>query len=434
MRDAVTRSGRALALALLVSLAWIGCSAIERESKRSEAYDQMRSGDLALEQERYEDARDAFGRALAILKSIEDTAGMASALVGRGMAWAGLHRHGEAVNDFEGALELHAAEGAVGDPWRGMVQSLVGESRSAFSQWAEAVAAYEEALRIYEGAYGPADPRLVRSLASLAWSWNVRGDYQKAQTYLDRASAITGKPGFDDAMLKAGVMFSRADLLTRVGRYAEALDQARRALDLARSRLAPDHPFVGSLLNSVGYGYLRTGDAQQALDQFRASLEIFESQSGPKSLDASTVTDSVGEALRELGRFEESLAMHEKALGVRRSFIDRDTDGTAWMIDNIGRAKAGLGRLEEAIVDFDRAASMTRAIHGPGHPDEARELRHKGSALCSLGRADEARRNLEQALEILERRVGADHPDAVDTRKLIESCGAASGAHVAGPV
>lgn len=423
MRISTPRFARIPTLVAALSLTWLGCSAIEREGKRSEAYEQLRSGDLALEQERYADARDAFGRAYAILKSIGENGGAASALVGRGMAWAGLERHGEAVDDYRTALELHAVEGSAEDPWRGMVFSLIGESRRGFSQWGEAVTAYAESLRIHERAHGPEDPRVLRPLVSLAWCATVRADYRKAQAYFDRATALTGKPGYDDPVIKTAVVIGRAELLMHLGRLDEALQLARRGLDRARSRLAPDHPIVASALNATGYAYLRTGQHLEALEHFEASLGIFEARRGAKSMDAATVTDSVGEAKRELGRFAEALSLHEKALEIRRSFIDRDTDGTAWMIDNLGRAKAGLGRYQEAIADYDRAASMTRAIHGPGHPDEARELRHKGDALCSLKRADEARRSLEQALEILNRHYGADHPDVVDTRKLIDGCG-----------
>ncbi|MBW2278410.1 MAG: hypothetical protein JRF63_13025, partial [Deltaproteobacteria bacterium] len=70
MRVSTTSSIGALALVTLLALACASCQAIERESKRSEAYAQMQRGELALDQERYEDAHAAFGRAYEILKAI----------------------------------------------------------------------------------------------------------------------------------------------------------------------------------------------------------------------------------------------------------------------------------------------------------------------------------------------------------------------------
>jgi len=432
MRETIGKVTGAIVLA--AALAALGCGAIERESKRSEAYAEMQSGDLALEQQRYADAREAFDRAYEILKSIRDTAGAASALVGRGMAEAGLERHEEAVTDYDRALKLHSVEGAADDPWRGMVFGLIGESRSALAMWREAIAAHEESLRIYERAHGPEDPRILRALLNLAWAANVCADYEKARGHLDRAAAITGKPGFDDAMLAAAVMVARSELLLNLGRREEALDQARRGLETARARLAPDHPVVGTALNALGYGYLRNGDAKQALEQFEAARKIFEARSGPESMDAATVIDSEGEARRDLGQLAGALALHERALAIKRSIGDRDTDATAWIIDNIGRAKLGLGRNEEAIAEFERAAAIVGAIHGPDHPDVARELRHQARALCALGRADEARRAVEQALAILGRYFGADHPDVVETRAIVSGCAPGSGADGAGTV
>jgi len=425
MRTRVHGRTVAIAIAALLALALAGCDAIERESKRSEAAEQMQRGYLALEQERYEDARSAFGTAYGIYKSIRDTLPAAHALVGRGMAAAGLERHEEAIADLGSALKLHAVDGSADDPLRAQILSLIGDSQGQISRWSEAVAAFEQALEIEQRAHGGEDPRSVRLLIGLVWAWDARADYKKAQGYLDRATAITGKPGYDDVVLTSFVSYARVQVLSHVGRRQEALELAQRTLLKARERLAPDHNVISTGMNLLGYCYLEIGRAEEALAQFEGARGILVKRYGERSSEAATVTDSVGEAKRELGRFAEALALHEQALEVKRAAGAGDTDEVAWLVDNIGRAKLGLGRFDEAIADFDRAMGMVRTIHGPGHPDEARELAHKGRALCAKGRADAARAQLDQALEILGTHFGPDHPDAVEVTKQIETCSAA---------
>jgi tetratricopeptide (TPR) repeat protein len=419
----VTRTCTIAACILLAQLV-CGCDAMERANKRAEAEAELARAELALEQERLEDALAAFGRAFEIFRQIRETAGAARALTGRGLAAAGLERHERAVADFERARGLMRKAGEADESWLGMVHNLEGESLSALARWPAAERVFAQGLAAHERAYGKDDPRLLWSLRGLGWVAASRAEYDPALALLDRVESIITKTGYDDTIQVVACRRLRAEVLLRLGRYDEALSVARAALAKARARLAPDHTSIAACHNAVGYGLLRRGDAAAALEQFTAGRQILAGRFGESHLHTATMLDSEGEAKRELGRFEAALALHEQALGIRESRLAWDNDGTAWMIDNIGRAKLGLSRNEEALADFERAARMVEAIHGPlHHPDLARELHHQGLALLALGRPDRARSALHEALAIREQQLGGDHPEVKETREAIASLG-----------
>lgn len=145
----------------------------------------------------------------------------------------------------------------------------LGRAAAARRDYASAVAHLEEAARLAPDAAAIRYP--------LAMAWRGLGDFEKAQSWLDRsgggAGAGAGVALPDPLMAEVGTALRSPQVHWDLGLYAgargdwpEAVEQFREAV-----RMAPDLPAVR--LN-LGLALNRTGDARAALAQFEEAVGL----------------------------------------------------------------------------------------------------------------------------------------------------------------
>jgi DNA-binding SARP family transcriptional activator len=189
------------------------------------------------------------------------------------------------------------------------------------------------------------------------------GSYQEAEAQLRHALELFGQLG--DTLGRAHTYRGLAWVLDKQDRVAEALDCARRSLDLAET--AEERAATAYGLNSVGWLLTRFGDYEQALTVCRRALDL----------------------QRELG----------------------DLDGQANALESLGYACHHLGRHAEAIAAYEQALPLLRQTGARFF--EADTLAHLGDARLAAGDSDAARDCWQQALAILD---DLRHPDAARVR------------------
>ncbi|GAB3312090.1 serine/threonine-protein kinase [Luteimonas notoginsengisoli] len=111
--------------------------------------------------------------------------------------------------------------------------------------------------------------RNYNSLAIVDWE---RGDIEAALHNLDRAIAISRKPGH--AQLLAGQLFNRAMILHAVGRDAEARLQLHESLRLRQGLPGHHAGLVGDTLRLLGETNAALGDAATAEQQLRQARSL----------------------------------------------------------------------------------------------------------------------------------------------------------------
>ena len=159
-----------------------------------------------------------------------------------------------------------------------------------------------------------------------------------------------------------------AAALHAVGRNAEALELARRAIELDPASAAAR--ITAAFIEGAISGY------EVALAQIDALLVP-----APGDLTALAARTY---CLLQLERFDEAAATAERGLVL--------APGNGLLLQSLGCALRGLGRFDEAFGAFDRAYAL-------GH-DRASTLVLKASGLLEAGNLDEARRTFEAALEL----------------------------------
>jgi tetratricopeptide (TPR) repeat protein len=214
---------------------------------------------------------------------------------------------------------------------------------------AAAVAAFEEARRIYAAAQDAAG--MARSLLDLGFARWTAGDPVEAQKMYDSALGIFRRVG--DERGAAIALNNVAIFRWREGKLAEA----RRTWEqsLAAYRTIGDRQGVARLLNNIA-----------------------------------TVVEMQGDLARATSMYEEALATHREA-GERRAM--------AIGLLNLGRIASERGDLGRALHDYDQAMALNQATGERSRV--AYNLHHIAEVRYAEGNLAEARKKDEEALAIL---------------------------------
>lgn len=144
------------------------------------------------------------------------------------------------------------------------------------------------------------------------------------------------------------------DLLRKIGRYTEAIEQYEKAAD--RFRRLDAREGLNEALTGRAQALEALGRNAEAGAAYRELL-LEQRRVGDRAGEADTL-DRIGGQSWKLGLYEESLAAHEEALAIYRELGDRA--GVALIVDNLGRLLENLGEYGKARERFEEALAMQR--------------------------------------------------------------------------
>jgi len=284
--------------------------------------------------------------------------------------------------DYRSDLSLWA-DTAAKRPGHARAQVNLGNALLTRGRVSEAVARYEEALRVE-----PDSPEAHNSLGN-AWveagqlpqavgeyerALRRRPNYSEAENDLgyalfrlgesDRAmvhfrAALRLRPDYPDAHYNLGLALAFS------GRIPEAIPQFGEAVRL--------DPSKADFHNNLAVALASTGHLPEAIEQYEEVLKL--------RPDSAEGQNNLGAAWAEAGRWPEAIAHYQEALRLQPGFAKARS--------NLGLAFANTGRLPEALVQLEQALRLD-----PGAADAHYNI---GLALRALGRADEAKFHFDEA-------------------------------------
>ncbi|MEM9452818.1 MAG: serine/threonine-protein kinase [Myxococcota bacterium] len=236
---------------------------------------------------RLDEAREAFTRAVTLMRTRPETTDLAKAHHTLGLSLA-------ALGDMAGAEEQFASEIAIQEQLLGARHPEVGQARKSLGgtlylsgQLPAAVPHLELALSILEDAFGPEHPQVVTALDTLGSLRDDLGDHEDARELFERALAILES---SDSSISAMVRLrgNLAQALRHAGEYAAAAEHLREAAALLEAEHGPAHPERVDLLAHLGKILLEAGnltEAREVLEQADALRGLLPEQSALVSAD-----------------------------------------------------------------------------------------------------------------------------------------------------
>jgi tetratricopeptide (TPR) repeat protein len=377
--------------ALAISVIGIGIAASVATVnwiRSANATDLYNRGETFLALKHYEDALNAYNRAVEIRPDY------AEAWKGQGDTFLGLQRYEEALNAYDRAIQLRpddleawTSRGQVLDNlqrYEGAIASFDaaleiqpdyldawtsrGNVQIKLQQYSEAIASFDKALSI--------EPN-----ASLAWNrrgWALHNlqRYEEAVSSYDKA--VEFKPD------SAPSWYQRGNALINLQRNQDAVDSYQKAVQFQPNFYKAWYSLGSALSNLQRY--------DQAIAAYDQTLKF-----KPNDYEA---WYGRGWAHHQLKRYREAIASYDKALQFQPK------NAQAWY--NRGNALYNQQRYNDAIASYRQAVALQPSHHEAWYS--------RGNALFNLERYKDAVTAYDQAL-----RYKQDYREAIDARNRAQS-------------
>jgi CHAT domain-containing protein/tetratricopeptide (TPR) repeat protein len=373
-------------------------------------------------------ALDRYEKAHALLLSLNDRPGTATALGHIGTVHHLLGERQKALDAFQQQLQLWRAER---ERPREIAEALhnIGTVYSSMGMAAKAIEFYEEALPLRRTAGDRAG--LATTLDNLGLAHLYAGEMQKASDYSNQALTLfrelNDRKGLANALNNiGGINLTLGDFrkaleyfgqalelrralghrpeesiaLNNIGRVHDLLGEAQKALDYHRQALQirrelGDRLMEAASLNNIGLVYDWLGAKDKALDHYKQALELFRA-ANDRNLEATALNNIGGFYLNTLKDSKPALDYYTRSLEIRR-MLGQPID-LAIMLDNIGHLHNSSGDPRKALEYHDQALKIRQKS---GHRlGEAASLSNMGAAHYALGELSTAFDYYNQALKL----------------------------------
>ncbi|MDZ7758192.1 tetratricopeptide repeat protein [Rhodohalobacter sp.] len=238
--------------------------------------------------------------------------------------------------------------------------------------------------------------RVYRSLAEHETAHNLSG----------QALSLLEEQASPDSVSLANAWTMRAYTLSSLGRYNEAEEAHRQALELT----SPENkPALAERLNNLGLALFSLGQLDESQELLEEALTLRRAEL-PESAELAASLNNLALVLAAQDKREEAEPLYRSALEMRRSVLGDEHPTTTYSMTNLATLLDQMNRLEEAEAGYREALRIRRNIFGDDHPAVASVLYQIGWLQSRRGELEQARIHLEEALEIRSRVLGPDHP------------------------
>jgi non-specific serine/threonine protein kinase/serine/threonine-protein kinase len=245
----------------------------------------------------------------------------------------------------------------------------------------------------------PDPSSVVAALRYLGFLYAQDREIEQADEYLRQALGLAEEAGLTGTARHATLLLDRADLRQLQRRFAEAESLLKHALIIRREIFSNRHPYVASVLHTLGYNYHLSNQAALAIEPLREAISIRRETLG-KSADLATSLSVLSQAIVSMGEREEALQLAEEALDMRLELFGE-------VHPAVGASLATLGRHFEtedpelALEYNDRAADVWLETIGE-KPEVGRVLLILGRVQRRLGLFEDSEESIRHADEILQ--------------------------------
>jgi tetratricopeptide (TPR) repeat protein len=205
-------------------------------------------------------------------------------------------------------------------------------------------------------------------------------------------------------------------VLARAGRYAEALDQQARAVELLRIEHGDATAPVGVQLHRVAELEFELGRLDDAEASARRSAEIIVRTHGGDHPRVALPLTVLAQIACAQGAWERCIERAERAAARRVRAAGQVEGALLPIMLTHGRGLVGAGRIEDAETTLRAATQLARETYGD---NSAWSGRADAELAAALPPGEEARMLADRSIAVLERTLGDAHPDTLAAKKRL---------------
>jgi CHAT domain-containing protein/tetratricopeptide (TPR) repeat protein len=242
-------------------------------NRRAETYAVNNLGIAYSSYGRYEQAIEAFERALTLAREAEDSASSSAILNNLALTYASLSRQDKAAEYFEQALAAERESPVGGPGGQGVILNNLAGVYRAQQQYDKAVAAYQEALRLLTaGGHGEGRQGEEILLNNLAGVYKALGDTERAVETLEEALQAARK--INNRVSEAKILHNLGAAYDSRDRFDEAINAYHSSLTLKRE--VKDRAGEAATLNNLMFAWKARGKYQLAIFYGKQAINTYQ--------------------------------------------------------------------------------------------------------------------------------------------------------------
>lgn len=256
-----------------------------------------------------------------------------------------------------------------------------------------------------------ASPASVPGLQEI-WDLRQDGHYSEAEARARDLLTVVEESRGSSSPAVAEVLDLLVTVMIQGGkiRGSEALELARRALEIRQEALGPDSPEVSRSRELLARLFKSLGDLKTARSHAEQAVQIAEELTNQDVLLTAQSLTTLGYILQGLGDDGQAMTLFQRALELQESSLDHYHPTIADTLDHLAQTMADMGDAEAAVPLFVRSLEIRKGALRPDHPLVAMSLNHLAIMSKRSGDFDRAISLYEEMLEILETNLGPKHP------------------------
>jgi len=288
------------------------------------------------------------------------------------------------------------------------VKLYLGRAYTHLGLYEAAETQYRDTLALREGLYGEAHPEVAEALHHLA-SVLLKRDAPQALPLLEKALAQNRRFLGDDHPSNARVLANIGHFLRSAGRYGQAEERFREALDLQR-RHDPDGIAVAGTLAGLAWSVRVQSRPQEAELLLQEALTIRRTHFGDRHPQVASNWNDLATVLWQLERWEEGDKAIRQAIELRKELQGDTHPSIALSLGNLAGALFRRGEVKRAAELYRQVVDMREEGLGSNHPRLAQSKTQLAEVLHETGDLDEALKLFESSLAIFKDHLPPDHP------------------------
>jgi tetratricopeptide (TPR) repeat protein len=315
-----------------------------------------------------------------------------------------LARYDEAIEQYSSVLSKVGGKNSAAEA--GLLRSI-GRIHVVKGRYEDALALYEQALRIDLKLFAEDDPRRAEGLLGIANVYLAQGRHKEADPYARKALALTTP--FPKELLYFSSLRALGWIYSGLRQFDEAQPLFERLLEISEQRYSPNDLRVADAANSLASLHYMKGESREAEKLFRRVLSINEQVLGPDHPSVASNINDVAVTLDDEKDEQEKEALLRRSLSITEKAFGPASAQVAMPALNLGTLLARAKKATDAEKYFQRAVDIEQGDPQiRDTPRAAVSLSSLAAFLVDENRYDEAEPLALKALEIDERRNGPD--------------------------
>jgi len=341
-------------------------------------------------------------------------------------------RSAEAIAAYEEALRL--APRAPNHPNLDNLYNNLADMLAVRGDRERAIELYTANLKLRRQRYGPNARQTKRTLSSLATCHMMAVDFDAAaelfEQYLKLQAADYGASSLEAA--------EALELLANAYAGGQRDDDALRCrvgcLEIRERRLGPNHPEVGRVLVSIAARYIDQARYSDAETTIRRALVIFERHLGRDHHDTGQTANLLGNLYLRTGRFAEAVPWIERGARAWQLEYQRVRSPAylvfwASTLADLAYLHSRMGQTSLALKSCEQALSLAEQGKRGSELMYAAVLNKVAIVAKDARMLDDAERHYGAALEIYELMLGPEHFNVAEILKNLAAVWSDRGRH-----